>query len=40
MGWLFSIALFVTAIIKGNELLFIASAIFAVAGSIGLKDFK
>lgn len=44
MGWLFSITLFFIGIkcrdINVGGLIFIASGLFAIAGSTGLKSFK
>lgn len=40
VGWLFSIALFVVSCATGNESIMIAAGLFAIAGAIGLKDFK
>lgn len=35
MGWVFSMALFVSAIMYDNDAMIVASALFAVAGSLG-----
>lgn len=38
MGWIISVILFVTSCLTSSELLMIASGLFAIAGSIGLKE--
>lgn len=40
MGWMFSLALFVAWIFNPDmSVLLVASGLFAIAGSIGFKDF-